>query len=43
MKLLNWMEPKGNVKIDFAGKGYDSNIMALFDFGTKFAAYYCRK
>ena len=28
--------------IDFAGKGYDSDVVAFFDFGTK-SAVYCRR
>ena len=32
-----------NVKIGFAGKGYDSDVMAFFDVGTKSAVYYRRK
>ena len=33
----------GNVKISFVGKGYDSDVMAFFDVGTKYAVYYRRK
>ena len=33
----------GNVKISFVGKGYDSDVMAFFDVGTKSAVYYRRK